>query len=157
MRRIGRIGRFGYADSIRKTLIRVFAVLIIVPILLLGSYSYIVARNNLIEQTKIAMIGNVDVISHGIENGVKKENDVVKFFSYEDEFRKALERVKNDPYTLTEELNDEIVIQEVKNDEIKQVYELEDAENDAYIERVAREEFDYSKQGERVFINIAGE
>ncbi len=55
------------------------------------------------------------------------------------------------------ELNDEIVIQEVKNDEIKQVYELEDAENDAYIERVAREEFDYSKQGERVFINIAGD
>ena len=108
MRRIGRIGRFGYADSIRKTLIRIFSVLIIVPILMLGSYSYIVARNNLIEQTKIAMIGNVDVISHGIENAVKKENDVVKFFSYEDAFRKALERVKNDPYTLTEELNDEI-------------------------------------------------
>lgn len=54
-------------------------------------------------------------------------------------------------------LNEEIVIQEVKNDELKQVYELEDAENDAYIERVAREEFDYSKQGERVFINIAGD
>ncbi len=54
-------------------------------------------------------------------------------------------------------LNDEIVIQEVKNDELKQVYELEDEENDAYIERVAREEFDYSKQGERVFINIAGD
>ena len=54
-------------------------------------------------------------------------------------------------------LNDDIVIQEVKNDDLKQVYELEDAENDAYIERVAREEFDYSKQGERVFINIAGD
>ena len=67
MRKIGRIGKFGYADSIRKTLIRIFSVLIIVPILMLGSYSYIVARNNLIEQTKIAMIGNVDVISHGIE------------------------------------------------------------------------------------------
>jgi signal transduction histidine kinase/CheY-like chemotaxis protein/HAMP domain-containing protein len=108
MRRIKRIGKFGYADSIRKTLIRVFALLIIIPIILLGSYSYIVARNNLIEQTKIAMIGNVDVISYGIENGVKKENDVVKFFSYEDDFRKALERVSIDPYTLTEELNDEI-------------------------------------------------
>ena len=106
--RIRRIGRFGYADSIRKTLIRLFSLLIIVPIIMLGSYSYIVARNNLIEQTKIAMIGNVDVISHGIENGVKRENDVVKFFSYEDAFRKALERVRSDPYTLTEELNDEI-------------------------------------------------
>lgn len=56
-----------------------------------------------------------------------------------------------------ETLQNTIVVQEVKNDEIKQVYELDDDENDAYIERVAREEFDYSKQGERVFINIAGE
>lgn len=56
-----------------------------------------------------------------------------------------------------EELQDTIMVQELKNDEIKQVYELDDDENDAYIERVAREEFDYSKQGERVFINIAGE
>ena len=54
-------------------------------------------------------------------------------------------------------LNDEIIIQEVKNDEMKQVNEYDDSENDAYIERVAREEFDYSKQGERVFINVAGE
>ena len=84
--RLRRFGKFGYADNIRKTLIRIFTLLIIVPIIMLGSYSYIVARNNLIEQTKIAMIGNVDVISHGIENGVKKENDVVKFFSYEDAF-----------------------------------------------------------------------
>lgn len=56
-----------------------------------------------------------------------------------------------------EQLQNNIMIQEVKNDEIKQVYQLDDDENDAYIERVAREEFDYSKQGERVFINIAGE
>lgn len=55
------------------------------------------------------------------------------------------------------ELNDEIIIQEVKNDEMKQVNEFDDSENDEYIERVAREEFDYSKQGERVFINVAGE
>lgn len=56
-----------------------------------------------------------------------------------------------------DELQNQIVIQEVKNDEIRQVYELNDDENDAYIERVAREEFDYSKQGERVFINVAGD
>lgn len=54
-------------------------------------------------------------------------------------------------------LNDEIIIQEVKNDEMKKVNEYDDSENAEYIERVAREEFDYSKQGERVFINIAGE
>ncbi len=100
--------KFGYSSSIRRTLIRVFAILIVVPIVILGSYSYLVARNNLIQQTQIAMRGNVDVISHGIENNVKRENDVVKFFSYEDSFRKALGKVKSDPYTLTEELNDNI-------------------------------------------------
>ncbi len=56
-----------------------------------------------------------------------------------------------------EELNEQIVIQEVKNDEMNRVNEFDDAENAEYIERVAREEFDYSKQGERVFINVAGE
>ena len=101
-------GRFKYANSIKKTLIRAFAMLIIIPILILGTYSYLVARNNLIQQTKIAMEGNVDVISHGIDSNVRKENDVVKFFSYEDAFRKALERGVVDPYTLREELNDEI-------------------------------------------------
>ncbi len=101
-------GRFKYANSLKKTLIRAFALLIIIPILILGTYSYMVARNNLIQQTKIAMEGNVDVISHGIDSNVKKENDVVKFFSYEDAFRRALERGKVDPYTLREELNDEI-------------------------------------------------
>ncbi len=55
------------------------------------------------------------------------------------------------------DLNEQIIIQEVKNDEMKQVNEFDDSENDAYIERVAREEFDYSKKGERVFINVAGE
>ncbi len=54
-------------------------------------------------------------------------------------------------------IQDEIFLQEVKNDELNDIYNLDDEENNAYIERVAREEFDYSKKGERVFINIAGE
>ena len=95
-------------ESIKRTLIRMIALLIIIPIIILGTYAYTVARRNLIQQTKIAMQGNVDVISHGIESNVKRENDVVKFFSYEDSFRRALEKVRSDPYTLTEELNEEI-------------------------------------------------
>ncbi len=100
--------RFIKSESIRKTVIRAIMLLTIIPIMILGVYSYTVARRNLIEQTRIAMIGNVDVIAYGIENNAKREDDVVKFFSYEDSFRKALENVKSDPYTLTEELNDNI-------------------------------------------------
>ena len=105
---MAKINRIKHRSSIRKSLVITFAILIILPILALGSYSYIVARNNLIQQTKIAMIGNADVIAYGIENNAKRENDVVKFFSYKDAFRRALERVKADPYTLTEELNNDI-------------------------------------------------
>ncbi|RKM58802.1 response regulator [Butyrivibrio sp. CB08] len=94
--------------SIRTKLIAMMAVLIIIPIVILGVYAYIVAKNNLIEQTRISMIGNAEVIAYGIENNAKRENDVVKFFSYEDSFRKALERVHADPFTLTDELNDNI-------------------------------------------------
>ncbi len=95
-------------SSIRTTLIMTFAILLIIPIVILGSYAYLVARNNLIQQTRIAMEGNVDVITYGIESNIKRENDVVKFFSYESEFRKALERVRSDPYTLTDELTNNI-------------------------------------------------
>lgn len=56
-----------------------------------------------------------------------------------------------------EAIKSEITLQEVKNEELRRVNDLDEEENDAYIEKVAREEFDYSKQGERVFINIAGD
>jgi signal transduction histidine kinase/DNA-binding response OmpR family regulator len=95
-------------SSIRRGLIRTFALLIVVPIIILGVYEYIVARNNLIEQTRISMLGNVDVISYGIENNVKRENDVAKFFSYDENFRKSLQRAQTDPYTLTEVMNNEV-------------------------------------------------
>ncbi|MCR5156027.1 MAG: response regulator [Butyrivibrio sp.] len=95
-------------DTIKARLISTFAILIIVPIMILGSYSYIVARGNIIEQTEIAMRGNAEVIAYGIENNAKRENDVVKFFSYEDTLRRTLERVKVDPYSLTEEMNNTI-------------------------------------------------
>ncbi len=94
--------------SIKFQLRITFAILIVAPIVVLGVYAYIVARNNLIAQTKIAMQGNVDVIAYGIENNIKNENDVIKFFSYETDFRKVLQHVDRDPYALTESLNDRI-------------------------------------------------
>ncbi len=98
----------GNSKGIKSKLIRVFIVLTVVPIIILGAYAYSVSKSNLIQQTKIAMTGNSEVIAYGIENNAKRESDVVKFFSYEDGFRRAVEKVRSDPYTLTEELNDTI-------------------------------------------------
>ena len=67
-----------------------------------------------------------------------------------------------------ESIKQSIAVQEVKNEEIKNVYNVlkqlsrggdskEYKESLNYIERVAREDYGYSKQGERIFVNIAGE
>lgn len=60
----------------------------------------------------------------------------------------------------TEELNEikeEITVQEIKNDAMSKTYHLTDSERSAYMERLARDELDYVKEGERVFVNVAGE
>lgn len=54
-----------------------------------------------------------------------------------------------------DELEDKIVIQEVKNDEISEIYNS--GENEEYIEKIARDELGFAYKGERIFINIAGE
>lgn len=56
-----------------------------------------------------------------------------------------------------EEVENSIMVQEVKNKEISKVYNSNDKENAKYIEKFAREEFDYANKDERIFINIAGD
>ncbi|MBQ4129519.1 MAG: septum formation initiator family protein [Ruminococcus sp.] len=54
-------------------------------------------------------------------------------------------------------INDEIAIQEIKNEEMDELYNSSDEEFSEYIEKIAREDLDYIKQGERVFVNVAGD
>ncbi len=105
---MGKEKKHNKVRSIRTQLRLIFIVLIVIPICVLGAYSYYVAKNNLIEQTEVAMQGSADVIAQGIEGNVKRENDVIKFFSYEESFRSKLEAVAEDPFSLTQELTDNI-------------------------------------------------
>ena len=54
-------------------------------------------------------------------------------------------------------LNDEIAIQEIKNEEMNDLYNSSDEEFSKYVEEIAREDLDYIKDGERVFVNISGD
>lgn len=56
-----------------------------------------------------------------------------------------------------EDLQSQIVVQEIKNDNIEEVKNYSDEELANYIEQIAREDLDYIKDGERVFVNISGE
>jgi cell division protein FtsB len=55
-----------------------------------------------------------------------------------------------------ETLKDEITVQEIKNEEITNIYNLSDKDNEEYIEQKAKED-GYLHAGERVFVNISGE
>lgn len=56
-----------------------------------------------------------------------------------------------------QDINDQIIIEEVKNDEINDILNSSKSENAAYIEKTAREDLDYAYKDERIFINISGE
>ena len=94
--------------GIKNQLRMMLALLIVVPIIILGVFIYYFAQNNLIRQTQLSMKGNVEVIATGLENNCKRENDVIKFFSYEEQFRKVLEHAVSNQYALAEELNNNI-------------------------------------------------
>lgn len=50
----------------------------------------------------------------------------------------------------------QLQVQEIKNEDIKHALNSNVNQSKDYIERVAREGLDYAKPGERVFVNIAG-
>lgn len=50
----------------------------------------------------------------------------------------------------------QIKIQEINNDDLKNALGSGQSGQSAYIEKAAREGLDFSKPGERVFVNIAG-
>lgn len=54
-------------------------------------------------------------------------------------------------------IKEQITVQEIKNDEANRTYTLSDEERSDYIEQIARDELDYVREGERIFVNIAGD
>lgn len=55
------------------------------------------------------------------------------------------------------EINDKIKVQQIKNEEMEKMVNYKGDALSKYIERVARDELDYVKNGERVFVNVSGD
>ena len=55
------------------------------------------------------------------------------------------------------EIQSQITVQEIKNEEMSKINGLSEQERSEYIEQIARDELDYVKEGERVFVNVAGD
>ena len=63
----------------------------------------------------------------------------------------------NSRHAELDELNHQIEITEIKNDYLDTVKNYKDDDLKEYIENIAREDLDYVKNGERVFVNISGD
>ena len=55
-----------------------------------------------------------------------------------------------------DQINKEITVQKIKNEELSKVLNSDAKESQEYIERIARKNLDFAKEGERVFVNISG-
>lgn len=56
-----------------------------------------------------------------------------------------------------EELKEQIAVQEIKNEEMQKLYDSTDSDFSALAEQIARDDLDYIKEGERVFVNVQGD
>ena len=61
---------------------------------------------------------------------------------------------KKDEY---QKLEEQKAILEIKIEDLKKIKNLKDSELRKYYENIAREDLDYIKNGERVFVNVSGE
>lgn len=91
--------------SIRKKLVISYLVLVLLPILGLGLYSYHISTRNLLEQTRQTIEGNISSIAYSLENNIQRENDNIKYLSYNVRFRKRLQDGAENITDLASELN----------------------------------------------------
>ena len=56
-----------------------------------------------------------------------------------------------------DDLKDQITVQEIKNEEVQKLYDSTGSDFSALAEQIARDDLDYIKEGERVFVNVAGD
>ncbi len=56
-----------------------------------------------------------------------------------------------------DELQEQITVQEIKNEEMQKLYDSTGTDFSALAEQIARDDLDYVKEGERVFVNVSGD
>lgn len=94
--------------SIHKKIMISCQILVFIPIIILGIYSYQVSRNNLLSQTRQTMESNVESMSYNMDNDISRENDNIKFWSYNSRLRERLANGLEDTNDLALELNESI-------------------------------------------------
>ena len=94
--------------SIRKKLVLSYLFLVLLPILGLGVYSYHISTENLLHQTRQTIEANISSISYSLNSNIQRENDNIKYLSYNSKFREKLQDGVNDVTGIAEELTQSV-------------------------------------------------
>ncbi len=91
--------------TIRKKLVISYLVLVLLPLIVLGSYSYYIAKKNLLIQTRDAIQSSESSISYNLQASIRREDDNLKYLSYNSTFRERLEEGSQKMTALAQEMN----------------------------------------------------
>lgn len=94
--------------TIRKKLVISYLILVLLPVLMLGTYSYYIAKKNLLTQTRDTVQNSVSAITYNLKANIERENDNLKYLSYNRTFREKLETGRENVTALVKEMNQSV-------------------------------------------------
>lgn len=80
-------------------------ILVLIPILILGCYSFSIANENLMNQTRKTMSSNLERVVSEMNSKFDRENDFTKYLAYNLEFRETLEDNAYNSSAIAQSLN----------------------------------------------------
>lgn len=109
MENIKKSGLFSWyygCASIKTKLVISYFLLITIPILVLGGYSFTISRQNMERQTLDTMENNINLIASELEVSLERENDNIRYLSYNTLFRQTLKNGEQNRVAVAKVLNE---------------------------------------------------
>lgn len=99
---------FAYRLPIRSKLMTSYYIMIMVPILVLGLYSYRQSCNNNEQQIRSTMESNLSLMTAELDARFERENSIVRLLAYNLNFRRTLENSRGKASAIAREMNDSV-------------------------------------------------
>lgn len=99
---------FAYRLPIKSKLMASFFLMIMVPILVLGIFSYTQSRDNNESQIRSTMENNLSLLSAELDTAFDRESTIVRILAYNLNFRRALERNGGISSSIARVMNDSV-------------------------------------------------
>ena len=78
--------------NLRNKLFISYSLLVLLPVLFMGIYSYQLSRDSFLEQTRLSMEDAAASMKVGLEGSISREDDNIRYLTYNAELRERLER-----------------------------------------------------------------